>query len=114
MRRYAPALAALLLLGSGPAWSHAHLQASSPADHSTLAQAPDHLALRFNEPVHLTALGLQAGGAAAGKLGPLPAAVAREFSVPLPALAPGTYTVSWRAASDDGHIMSGTLTFTLR
>lgn len=114
MKRYAPVLAALLLLSAGPAWTHAHLQGSNPADHSTLGQAPDRLALQFNESVHLTALDLRAGGAAAGKLGPLPAAAAREFSIPLPALPPGTYTVGWRVASDDGHIMSGTLTFTLR
>lgn len=104
----------LLLLDTGPALAHAHLRGSNPANHSTLSQAPDHLRLQFNEPVRLTALSLEAGGGAPSKLGPLPTVAAAEFSIPLPALAPGGYTVRWRAASDDGHIMSDSLSFTVR
>lgn len=114
MRRYAFALATLVLLNAGPALAHAHLHGSTPANRSTVSQAPDHLLLQFNEPVRLTALNLQAGGGTRSKLGPLPAAARKEFSIPLPALAPGAYTVRWRVASDDGHIMSDTLTFTIR
>ena len=45
--------------------------------------------------------------------GTLPTVAAQQVSVPLPQLTPGTYTVSWRAVSDDGHVMPGTLHFTL-
>lgn len=114
MRWHISALAALFLLNAGAAHAHAHLQGSSPADRSTLEQAPGHLTLQFNEPVHLTALSIQASGGAPGKLGPLPAEAEKAFSIPLPALPPGIYTVNWRVASDDGHIMPGALTFSIR
>ena len=32
----------------------------------------------------------------------------------VPALESGTYTVSWRAAGDDGHVQRGEFSFTVR
>jgi methionine-rich copper-binding protein CopC len=34
--------------------------------------------------------------------------------IPAPQLAPGSYTLSYRVLSDDGHIMSGSIKFRLR
>jgi methionine-rich copper-binding protein CopC len=39
--------------------------------------------------------------------------MAANFSVPLPALAAGVYTVSWRTMSQDGHVMPGAVRFTV-
>ena len=36
-----------------------------------------------------------------------------EVHVKLPALAPGRYRLSWRAASADGHVMTGQISFTV-
>ncbi|HEX8782224.1 MAG TPA: copper resistance protein CopC, partial [Steroidobacteraceae bacterium] len=47
------------------------------------------------------------------KLTPLPAEVAARITVPLPKLSPGKYTLSWRVVGDDGHIVPGTLHFTV-
>jgi methionine-rich copper-binding protein CopC len=33
--------------------------------------------------------------------------------VPAPQLAPGAYTIRWRALGADNHVMSGTIRFTL-
>ena len=33
--------------------------------------------------------------------------------MPLPPLALGRYKISWRAVSDDGHLMSGEIHFTV-
>jgi methionine-rich copper-binding protein CopC len=103
---------ALLIVGVA-ASAHAHLQKSSPADNSMITASPSNLVLNFSEAARLTVLSIQKGSEPKQDLKPLPAAVAQQVTVPLPQLAPGTYTVSWRAVSDDGHVMPGTLHFTL-
>ena len=101
------------VLASNFASAHAHLHASTPANHSIVAEAPKQINLQFNEAVQLTAATIQKGDGAASKLGPLPVAAAKDFTLAAPALAPGTYIVKWRAMSDDGHIMSDKLLFTV-
>jgi methionine-rich copper-binding protein CopC len=103
---------ALLMFGVATS-AHAHLQKSSPADNSVITTSPSNLVLNLSEPARLTALSIQKGSEPKQDIKPLPTAAAPQVSVPLPQLTPGTYTVSWRAASDDGHVMPGTLHFTL-
>ena len=93
--------------------AHAHLQKSSPADNSVISASPSNLVLNFSEAARLTALWIQNGEKPKQRLKPLPTAAAQQISVPLPSLTPGTYSVSWRLVSDDGHIMGGALHFTL-
>jgi methionine-rich copper-binding protein CopC len=93
--------------------AHAHLQKSSPADNSVITTSPPNLELNFSEGARLTALSIQKGDEPQQKLKPLPTTTAQQISVPLPPLTPGTYLVSWRVVSDDGHMMSGALHFTL-
>jgi len=96
-----------------PAYAHAHLQKSSPADNSVITTSPSHLVLNFSEAARLTALSIQKDSEPAQSLKPLPGTAAQQISVPLPSLTPGTYSVTWRVVSDDGHIMAGALRFTL-
>jgi methionine-rich copper-binding protein CopC len=107
-------LSVLALVAFGvTANAHAHLQKSSPADNSVVTTSPPNLELNFSEAARLTALSIQKGDEPQQKLKPLPTATAQQISVPLPPLTPGTYLVSWRVVSDDGHMMSGALHFTL-
>ena len=69
--------------------------------------------LNFSEAARVTALSIQKGSEPEQKLKPLPTIATAQISVPLPQLTPGTYSVSWRVVSDDGHVMSGALHFTL-
>jgi methionine-rich copper-binding protein CopC len=94
--------------------AHAHLQKSTPDEGSVITTSPSNLLLNFSEAARLTALSIQKGGESPQNLKPSPATAAqRQISVPLPPLTPGVYSVSWRVVSDDGHMMSGTLHFTL-
>src|ERR1700730_126565 len=95
------------------AGAHAHLQKSSPADNSVITTSPSNLVLNFSEAARLTALSIQKDEEPKQNLKPLPTTAAQQISVPLPPLMPGTYSVSWRVVSDDGHVMGGTLHFTL-
>ena len=107
-------LSGLALVAFGvSANAHAHLQKSSPADNSTITASPSNLVLNFSEAARLTALSIQKDSEPQQKLKPPSAAAAQQISVPLPQLTPGTYSVSWHVLSDDGHVMSGTLHFTL-
>ncbi len=93
--------------------AHAHLQKASPADGSVVTTSPSRIVLNFSEAARLTAASIQKGDEPRQRLKPLPAAAARQISVPLPQLTPGSYSVTWRVVSEDGHVMSGTLRFTL-
>jgi methionine-rich copper-binding protein CopC len=107
-------LSGLVLVSFGvTANAHAHLQNSSPADQSVITTSPSKLVLNFSEAARLTVLSIQKGDEPQQKLKPLPTTAAPQISVPLPPLTPGTYLVSWRVVSDDGHMMSGALHFTL-
>ncbi|HEY6484381.1 MAG TPA: copper resistance CopC family protein [Steroidobacteraceae bacterium] len=104
---------AALLVCSALAFAHAHLQRSVPAEGSRLSAAPQNLVLVFAEPARLTALWLQKDKGAKEPLRPLPGAAATELSVPLHSLAAGSYVVTWRVLSADGHVMPGRLSFTV-
>jgi methionine-rich copper-binding protein CopC len=104
--------AVVLLISSGVAGAHAHLRASSPASGAQLKYAPRELSLDFSEAAQLTALSLARAGGAPQKL-TAPATPATHVTITLPALTPGTWTVSFRALSADGHLVPGTVTFTL-
>ena len=90
------------------------LLASDPIDGANLGQAPDALSLTFMHPVRLALVRLTT---IAGELIPVPvdpkAELAAEILVPLPPLSAGHYRIEWRAEGDDGHIMSGGLSFSV-
>lgn len=96
------------------AQAHSELTSSVPTDKAMLGSAPKEIVLDFSEAVQLTALSLERQGEAKQSLGPVPAEAAEHFLVSAPALSPGEYVVTWRALSDDAHVMSGELHFTLR
>ena len=109
-----PLAGALFALLFSVAQAHTHLKAAVPAEASTVQGSVDHIELTFSEKARLTALTLQKEGATEEqKLAPLPTEAAAQVSVPTPKLGPGKYTVSWRVVSDDNHIMSGKLHFTV-
>lgn len=93
------------------AFAHAELTSSVPADGATLAAAPSEFVLRFTEPVRLTALAVQKMGGTKQDLDPLPSAANNAFTVASPTLADGRYTLTWRALSEDTHVMTGELVF---
>jgi copper transport protein len=107
------ALALLVLLGCpAAAMAHAVLLSASPAADAVLAEAPDHIELNFNEPVQV--LGLSILDAAGQDRSPAAAPRVQDGRVQWDLrerLADGRYLVSWRVASLDGHLISGTFTF---
>lgn len=105
------AILALLLL-PGLAHAHAVLVEASPADGARVETLPAEVRLRFNEPVSPVAI--HAFGPDGALVLPGPATAADGgLTVPLPAgdVRTGTYTVSYRVTSEDGHPVAGSLLF---
>jgi methionine-rich copper-binding protein CopC len=97
---------------------HLRLTRTEPAKDSAFAGSPAVIRLWFSEPVRLKATSLKVTDAA-GKvvgLGPLSRAAAKQAPVVAKvqaAMAPGHYTVTWRAMGNDSHVVKGQYTFTI-
>ena len=111
VRRKLTAIAACCLL-SGTAVSHTQLSGSTPADAATLDVAPTEVELSFSEAVRLTAVTIASGGDKTSLDIEL-ADPATEFAVALPELGPGEYVVEWRALSQDTHVVTGEIRFSI-
>ena len=105
------ALAAAVTLSAHMAYSK-----SMPAKDATLSEAPDHLQVWFTpdpEPA-VSQLSLEGPGGEVA-LGETTVGDEKSLVADLPAaLAPGSYTVKWRSAGDDGHVMRGDFAFSVR
>lgn len=102
----------LVGLGASPALAHSDLVSSSPAEGQALDAAPAQVELTFNE--EISDAGLQV--VAQGPQGPVslgtPQLAGPKVTVPWPQTAPaGSYTVSYRVVSADGHPIDGSLPF---
>jgi copper transport protein len=105
----------LLLIGSNvpSVLAHAALLSSEPADGAVIAEPPTQVVLRYSEPVSPVVLRLTTPeGATVNLIG----ARWRDDALVIPApkgLWEGTYVVSWRVISQDGHPIGGSLIFSI-
>jgi copper transport protein len=118
--RHRPSRAALLavVLAIGilpvPARAHAVLLETQPASGAVIASAPQAIMLRFNEPVRpISVRVLRAEDETALPLPPVEATDTR-LSLPLPqGLPDGSYVLSYRVTSADGHPVAGSFVFSV-
>ncbi|MBW3662472.1 MAG: copper resistance protein CopC [Actinobacteria bacterium] len=106
---------AVLLVGAASASGHAILRSTDPADGEVVAEAPDELALSFNEDVSVPTGGLRlfdrdGERVPLGQVVATGATVSADLSEDLP---DGTYIVTWRATSADSHPLKGAFVFTI-
>ncbi|RYE10516.1 MAG: copper resistance protein CopC [Hyphomicrobiales bacterium] len=108
-------LVVLFLLGAAPALGHASLIASEPATGTILTTAPDEIVLTFSEAASALAVHLiDVDGTRTALTNDAALADGNRIVVTLPSgLANGTHMLSWRAASSDGHPISGTVIFSI-
>jgi methionine-rich copper-binding protein CopC len=110
-------LAGALALGwQAPALAHDKLDSSSPKDGAALDAAPSEIVLTYSEAVQASFANVVVAGPggtniAEGK----PQVVGNKVTQPVKSEAPtGTYTVSWRVVSSDGHPIDGTFTYGIK
>jgi copper transport protein len=104
---------ASVLSAAGPASAHAVLLRTDPSPQTTVKSPPEAVRLRFSEPVEVTfgavrVFDVDGQRVDEGKIGT--ASGRRELVVPA-RLPGGTYTVTWRVVSTDGHRISGGFQF---
>jgi len=108
--------AGYLLGAAKPAWAHAELIGSTPANGSRLATAPAEVRLRFSERVNAVRDGvtvLDSSGATRARGTPQPVPN-NEVTLTLPGGLPdGVYTVLWRVVSADSHPIHCAFVFSL-
>jgi methionine-rich copper-binding protein CopC len=111
-----PKVLLLSALTLASAWLHAHtgLAGATPADGAVLHAAPAALELDFTGDVQLLKVEVVDAADVVQPLEFQPSAdAAKTFAIPLPALAPAAYEVSWTVLGADGHRVEGTFGFTV-
>lgn len=114
-------VAALLLLAApvaAAALRHNRLIKAEPAVDGVVTASPALIRLWFKEPAEVSASSIKLSDSAgsARRLGPVTAtdeAGSIVSTVP-DTLAAGRYTVAWKTASKDGHVIRGSYTFTVK
>jgi copper transport protein len=105
---------ALLILTLLPlqALAHAQLSSADPAADALVVDMPDQVILRFNEPIAALQARLFAPDGEMIELDPQ--AHGANLILPMPETGQqGTYALSWRVVSDDGHPVGGTHLFSV-
>ena len=118
-----PAVKAATVLGTvllavaamaAPAWAHAMLVSSSPADGAVLSAPPRVATLVFDEPVRPVPADIVVLDPGGRSVGGAVTAAGTKVMVALPRVgAQGTYTLSWRVISADSHPVGGAITFSV-
>ncbi len=119
MRHLVIAAVALALCGrAGAAQAHAHLRTAAPAVGGTVQASPPEVAITFTEGVEPRFSAIEVQDAAGRRVDKADVHRApadnKMLSVGLPQLAPGTYTVIWRATAVDTHKTEGKFQFTIK
>ncbi len=109
------AAVALVALGATPALAHAELESTDPQAESVYDEAPGAVTLRYTEPVEASLGAVRVYDGRGGRLetgSPShPDGDGSAVRVDLPALANGSYVVTWRVLSADSHPVRGAFTF---
>jgi copper resistance protein C len=119
MKKYILPLAfAAMATVHGVASAHVTLKSATPARDAQVSPAATEVVLRFNEKLEaafssIKVLDSDGKPVAAGK-SELDAADPSVMKVPVPALAPGKYTVRYAAVGSDGHRRTGSYAFTVK
>lgn len=106
--------AGLLFAPFAMAQAHTMERAISIANNAVLQAAPETFTVSFVHPARFGSVQLRT---ATGDTVPIryqpPANATTTFTIPLPKLAPDRYRLTWRVIAEDGHVMTGTLNFTI-
>ena len=101
------------LLFASPAAAHAELVTTNPANGAQLKEAPDQVEMTFTESVNLLEDGIRLVDSV-GATVPTSAPVADGHTITwaMPVNLPdGSYTVTWKLVSSDGHPVNGAFSF---
>ena len=90
------------------------LESSTPADGARLTASPSNLVLNFRTPVRLQEVTVAGSDGQTMPMMITAVGLTRSYSIPLPDLEPGAYSVRWRATDSAGAVQEGRLAFVVR
>ena len=106
----------LVVLAAATAMAHLAATKTMPEADAVVAEPPQQIQVWFTQDPDpaVSQLALE-GPAGDVELGDTTVADEKSLMAMVPrALTPGSYTVSWRTAGDDGHVRRGDFSFTVR
>lgn len=105
----------ILLSTATIAWSHSEMNQTTPSDQSVLPEAPLELVLEFTKPIRLTSVNmkLDENQTSSLDLGEQ-TNFKTNFVIPFSKKGEGTYQIEWRGLGQDGHVMKGLFSFTVK
>ena len=107
-------LLAAAALGAAPAFAHGGMMETSIHDNASFAQAPAEFKVEFEHESAITNLMLMTADKKMIALDFKPSkTMGKDYTIPLPTLAAGSYTLSWKSMAKDGHAMPGAVRFTV-
>jgi copper transport protein len=109
------AVVAVLMLAA-PAGAHAVLEETNPASGQAYPTPPTTISLTFDEHVQVGLGGIRLFDSKSHRIvigPPTQVGDAKTVSVSVPKLSDGTYVVTWRVISADGHPVDGAFTFSV-
>jgi methionine-rich copper-binding protein CopC len=105
-----------LVVPATPVHAHAGVSTTTPTNGATLTSAPRTVSVTFNEHVTTSAKRFQlldAAGRIVATTWKPEAGGARQTLTPRKKLPAGAYALRWSATSEDGHIVTGAMSFTV-
>lgn len=103
-----------LLATPSAADAHSAAVATDPRNGAVLKAAPQIFTFTFHDPSRFLKLIIEKIGAPAVRdVTPLPKEPGRQFQIKAPSLDAGQYVLRYRAMGPDGHIVPGTVKFTI-
>lgn len=103
-----------VLAGARPAAAHAQLVETNPVDDSMVEEVPAEVGLRFDEAMEVTPDAIRVLGPGGDRVESSTTRLsddAMELTAAIDPAGRGTYTVGWRATSEDGHTLTGSFVF---
>lgn len=107
-------IATVLFLTTSSALAHSPLKSTVPIDGASVAGPVETVTLNFAKPARVTKLVVTQPSGDALRLDVPVADFVQEMEVETTLDQAGPYELDWRALSDDGHPIKGTIRFTLK
>ena len=104
---------ALSALSASPAWAHARVIASSPAEGSVVSSLPS-ARLTFNESVSGTSSALRVLTSSGATLSGPARVSGSSVTAPVRSINAGRYALVYRVTSADGHVIANSIGFSVR
>jgi copper resistance protein C len=94
--------------------AHTTVEQAVPADGAVLEQSPPTIELKFKHAVRMTSVIVLDAAKAERKLAFEPTTRTQVVAIVSPNLDPGRNELRWKALSEDGHVISGSLSYVIK